>query len=366
MGPVVIGRDTRESGDWISSHLCDAISEGGGTVLDAGVLPTAAVSCAVVYHQAAAGIMITASHNPWHDNGIKILDGSGKKFSDIDKLSSLFGRESTTRPGTITTLSSPADPWCALMPQVDLSNHKILIDCANGAAVGHAPQVLASMGAEITEVGCDPNGKNINDGVGAMCPPTDLGDHDIAICLDGDADRLILVLPDYGVIDGDDILWILSQHCEGPVVGTVMTNGGLENALGDRLVRAKVGDQNVAWSMASTGAKVGTEPSGHVLFDDGLPTGDGLYSALRVLALYAAWTIPARLKDWHRLPTSATSVAYTGAKRDPDGLDQVRLARIANHRVITRYSGTEPVFRILVEGQDAQQWSKRIEEEFLS
>ncbi|MFT5679564.1 MAG: phosphoglucosamine mutase [Myxococcota bacterium] len=359
-GPVYVGRDTRASGPALTEAIITGLNEGGSDVLDGGVMPTAAVSCAVASGGCAAGVVLTASHNPWHDNGIKVLNAGGRKPTDITALEALFGVAPTPGGGRRTTPADPLAPWRMAMPALDLTGARILLDCAHGAASAAAPGVLRSMGAQVVEVGCSPDGRNINDGVGATHPPTDLAGCDLGIILDGDADR-ILLLDEHGILDGDDILWALAQVTDGPVVGTVMTNGGLQRALGERLLRAKVGDKYVADLMATSGALVGAETSGHVLFADGMPTGDGLYAALRVIKATEGYP---RVPGWSRLPVAQRSIRYSGQRRPLDSLTTPDAARAAGERVIIRYSGTEPVLRILVEGEDAAAWLERIAAEF--
>ena len=363
--PVVIGRDSRRSGPELVEGIIQGLIEGGSEARDGLVMPTAAVSCAVAASDSGAGIVVTASHNPWHDNGIKVLDADGRKPTDVSALEALFATAPRPGGGEARTLADPLAPWRAAMPVLDLTGVRILLDAAHGAASEAAPRVLRAMGAAVVTVGCSPDGRNINDGVGATHPPTDLAGCDIGICLDGDADRLIL-LDESGILDGDDILWMLAGSVEGPVVGTVMTNGGLEQALSGRLLRAKVGDKHVAAMMRSSGAKVGAETSGHVLFDDGMPTGDGLYAALRVLTgPDGRLQLPLRSGGWQRLPVAKRNLRYTGERRPLETLRTPDEARADGQRVIIRYSGTEPVLRILVEGERAQTWLSRIAAEFL-
>ncbi|MFT4978245.1 MAG: phosphoglucosamine mutase [Myxococcota bacterium] len=283
-------------------------------------------------------------------------------------MESRFGHSQwDVKPGRRALLNDPAAAWRKKMPSLDLSGVRILLDCAHGAAAPHAPGVLESMGATVIRRGCEPDGRNINDGVGAMHPPEDLRGCDLAICLDGDADRLMMVVPGWGTLDGDDMLWLLSQSTTGPVVGTVMTNGGLEAALGGRLHRAKVGDKNVAELMSRTGAQLGAEPSGHILFADGMPTGDGLYAALRILQSEPGSQTPRLLlplAGWKRLPTLHRNLRFEGTRHPLDTLSTPDEARAAGQRVIIRYSGTEPLLRILVEGEEAQTWTDRIVTEF--
>ena len=373
---VVVGRDTRESGDWIAQAVEQGLLASGASVLHGGIMPTAAVSCAVVHHKAQAGIMVTASHNPWQDNGLKVLGPDGRKPSDAKEIEAFFANQNTQRPHASPgrTIADPTAPWRAGMPQVDLSGWRILLDCAHGAAAPHAPELLRSLGAHVIERGCQPDGRNINDGVGAMCPPSaelvrETNAH-IGICLDGDADRLMLVHPMVGLLDGDDILWMLSRDGSGPVVGTIMTNGGLEAALGTRLVRTSVGDHHVARGMIEHGAQFGAETSGHVLFRTGLPTGDGLFAALSILSLHDGGPdAPIDASGWTRWTQAHKNVKLLGEKRPLATLTSPAAATSAGNRVVVRYSGTEPVVRIMVEGTGTgtaspDAWAERIAEEF--
>ncbi len=363
-GEVIVGHDGRASGPFLVSRLGLGLRAGGATVLDAGVLPTAALSAAVPARGAAAGVMVTASHNPASDNGVKVLGPDGRKLEDAGPVERLCDDPPPPRPpeawGLLDSLPDPTRAWREAMPAVDLGGRRILLDCAHGAAAAHAPAVLRERGAELALRGCAPDGRNINDGVGALHPPTPeevaAAGCELAICLDGDADRLVLVDARLGRLDGDDLLWLLAARVDGPLVGTVMSNGGLEAALGGRLLRAPVGDRHVARLMREHGARVGAEPSGHVLFADGLPTGDGLYTALRVLAACDGDLGAAR--GWTRWPVARLDLRYgevalpAEARPDPAALPAVAAARARGLRVVARYSGTEPVFRVLVEGPE--------------
>ena len=344
-GPVVVGWDTRESSPWIADAVLQGIVHAGGVGLRAGVLPTPALSCAVV-GRAAAGVMITASHNLWQDNGVKVVGRDGRKVFDPTPIEAAIGG-AEPGGGRVEDLADAARAWRASLPHVDLHGQSILIDCAHGAATNHAPAFLESLGARVTRRGCAPDGRNINDGVGALHPPSEIS-ADLAICLDGDGDRVALVDSVRGLLDGDDLLYFLAA--EGPVVGTVMTNGGLEKALGPgRLIRAPVGDRFVAEAMAASGATIGGEPSGHLLFADGLPTSCGLYTALRALAV--PWG-----DKFHRLPQVTRNVRAT----EVGAAEEIARAEQAGHRVIVRKSGTEPVVRVMVEGEQAEHWAKMI------
>ena len=333
---VIIGMDTRESGPVLVEALSQGITRGGAHACLAGVLPTAGVSTAIVAHGAAAGAMVTASHNPWTDNGIKVMNSSGRKLEDIESMERLFGEAPSGSLGTCRHIEQPAKSWQQALPQVDLTGVKILLDCAHGSAHQLAPEALEQRGASLVRMGCSPNGKNINDGVGALHPPTPedvlRADCDFAICLDGDADRVLLVEPSHGLINGDDFLWMLAGDGLTPVVGTIMSNGGLDAALQGRLIRAKVGDRHVAAAMTASSAALGAEPSGHILFSDGMPTGDGLYAALRLLG-----ALPLRAdgrpdlsracQGWNRWDQANRNLRFSGERIDLGALAEVERAR---------------------------------------
>ena len=375
-GPtVILGWDTRASSPELAAQLSTALARGGARVAQAGVLPTAAVSCAVLRHGAAAGVMITASHNPWMDNGIKILGAEGRKFERQGEVEALVGKGRVAPGGQVFSLPDPAAAWRAAMPRLDLRGLTLLLDCAHGAAAHHSPALFEEMGARLILRGCAPNGRNINEGVGALHPPEDLEGAQLAIALDGDADRVQLVDPRLGGLDGDDLLWLLCGAAEGPVVGTIMSNGGLEAALGGRLIRVAVGDRHVAAGMLQSGARVGAEPSGHVLFADGTPTGDGTLAALRVLSAVAdpdgRPRLPLPKGGWTRWPSASASIRVEGPQRDLSALASRRVAEADGNRVILRYSGTEPLIRLYVEGRgegaaSPSAWLARIHAELAS
>jgi phosphoglucosamine mutase len=345
-GPVVVGWDTRESSPELARAVLDGICAAGGVGLRAGVLPTPALSCAVVGARAAGGVMVTASHNLWQDNGVKVVGADGRKVFDPGPIEAAIG-SAERAGGRVQDLADAARTWRSMLPRLDLRGRSILIDCAHGAATDHAPAFVRELGAAVTLRGCSPDGRNINDGVGALHPPAGISE-EIAICLDGDGDRVTMVDRTLGVLDGDDLLSFLAD--DGPVVGTVMTNGGLERALGaGRLVRAPVGDRFVAEAMDESGARIGGEPSGHLLFANGLPTSCGLYTALRALA------VPWKSK-FVRLPQITRNVRAD----DIGARAEIAEAERSGHRVIVRKSGTEPVVRVMVEGPDAERWADTI------
>ena len=353
---VVVGRDTRSSGSDLLDGLVSGIVASGAEVVDLGIVPTAAVSAAVAADtDATAGIMITASHNPSHDNGLKVLDGGGAKVTDLEPLLGAIQRYVQTGGGRHTIHPSPLTPWLRRLPEVDLVGRTILFDAAHGAAFSAGLAVLEERGATVHCIGSAPDGTNINAGVGAMFPPTNLQGCDLAICLDGDADRLVLVDPNHGVLDGDDLLWMLSQQTDGPIVGTIMSNGGLEAALGDRFIRTGVGDAKVHAEMVRVGAALGGEPSGHVIIKEGMPTSCGIDTALRVLAVAGPDALPAG--GWTRLPQAKRNVKNRIVDHTLPILNE---ARDRGLRVVLRASGTEPLVRVMVEGTGAESMADRI------
>lgn len=360
-GPVVVGRDTRASSARLARAMTEGLLSGGADVASAGVLPTPALSAVVAARGAARGVMITASHNLWMDNGYKVLGPDGAKEPNEAGLERALQADlpEARRWGRLGRIRSGYKLWSSRLPQVNLHGLRVLLDCANGAAWRYAPAALARTGATVLLRGCEPDGRNINDGVGALHPPADLQGADLAICLDGDGDRVTLA-DEEGALDGDDLLLLLAAGTPGPVVGTVMSNGGLDEALGGRLRRVPVGDRHVAEEMRRIEARIGGEPSGHMLFWDGLPTSCGLSTALRVLR--GGTGLRARLR-WTRWPSARRDLR---SRRPLETLREPALAEAAGNRVLVRYSGTEPVIRVLVEGPDAEGWADRIAAEILS
>lgn len=356
-GTVYVGCDTRESSPELVDALVAGLVRGGAHAVKLGVVPTAAVSTAVAADGVDAGVMVTASHNVWSDNGIKVVDRHGEKLVDPSELAAHFGVSAGPTIGTASTHPDPLQSWLQALPKVNLSGRRLLLDGAHGAGAQAAADALRSMGAEVIEVANAPTGQNINAGVGAMHPPTNLRGCELGICLDGDGDRLVLIHPSRGILDGDDLLWMLSQTLNGPVVGTVMCNGGLEEALGGRLIRTAVGDANVHAEMQRLNAEVGGEPSGHMMIRGGMPTSDGLYTALRILDSTGVQDLP--VDGWSRWPQATRNVRNVEVCTT---LDAIVEAENAGHRVLVRASGTEPLVRIMVEGSDAERWASAIED----
>lgn len=349
LGPrVVIGGDTRPSTAAIVAEVVRGVVESGGEAIDVGVIPTAGVSQAIVALGADGGVMVTASHNPAPDNGLKALGRDGRKLGGLT-LAALEAAEPKPAAGGRATTQDFADGYVAsvlarLPPGRWLRGARITVDAAAGAGTIVAPRILRLLGADVVEILSDE--VNLH---GATHPERIIAEvADAGIALDGDGDRGLLIGKDGTQYDGDALLWLLRR---APiVVGTIMSNAGLERALageGIRLHRSAVGDANVAADMDRLGAEVGGEPSGHTLLRDGLPTADGLLSCLR--ALYPGPdTLADRAHGW--IPDASVSRAVRDAVRTVEGCRET-ITRLEGEgaRVVVRKSGTEPVIRVMVE-----------------
>jgi len=373
---VAVVRDTRSSGPEVLTALVEGL---GDVAVDAGVVPTAGLSALLAAGHADAGVAITASHNPHYDNGLKVMGAEGGKLDDA--LQEALESEIETQRGCAPLSAVPqrmdgpsiwADAVCAVLPGGwNLRGVRISVDAAHGSGWEVAPALLERLGAQVVAIGCSPDGRNINEGVGALHPET-LQDAvrssgaQAGIALDGDADRCVLVDGAGRVVDGDALLLLLAR--EPGLVGTVMCNAALETALADRgiaFVRTPVGDRYVAEEMKQRGWPVGGEPSGHVLLADGLPTGDGLLTGL--LALSGGVDLAGRLVGWMPSPQAQASVR-THEKPDlasiPGLLELSQKAEAGSaQRVLLRWSGTEPKLRVLVEAETqetADEWANRM------
>jgi len=386
-GKVLVGKDTRLSGYMFESALEAGFVSSGVDVLLAGPLPTPGIAYMVQRLNCDLGAVISASHNLFDDNGIKFFDRSGGKLADDleEAIESHLDEPAITREsgllGRATRVDSERNQYeafCAstLPTGMTLAGLKLVIDCANGAAYKVAPHVLANLGAEIVPIGCSPNGRNINDGCGSTSPGllklTVSGVRaDAGIALDGDGDRVVMVDHLGRSLDGDQLLYVLARarlaagELKGPVVGTVMTNLGLEVALGELgvpFLRAAVGDRNVLQLLRTHGGSLGGESSGHLLCLDKTTTGDGLIVALQVLAVMKATgkTLAELAAGMQKFPQQLINVQV--ARRFDAAADKTVAAAVAKvekalgrrGRVVLRASGTEPVIRVMVEGEDAQ------------
>lgn len=382
---VVCGNDGRESAPWILESLAQGLVAAEVAVTDVGLCTTPALAFLARTQPYAAGIMISASHNPAQDNGIKIFAHDGKKLADADEreIESLCRELRPEKNGTPRLrprgelLRHYEDQFADLYPGLDLSGFKLCVDAAHGGGSLLAPTVLRMFGAEVIEVACEPDGFNINDGVGALHPEyvaaavKQHGAH-LGICLDGDGDRGIFVDETGTVRDGDDQLCLfgLAMHRAGKlpnatVVATVMSNLGLHRALSDAGIRVHVtpvGDRNVVQAMREHGYTLGGEQSGHVLFaGDGNLTGDGLFTALKLLSLPGVQQtgFAAAFASFHRFPQKLVNVrVQRKPKFDEVPALQQKAAEIENilgrdGRLLLRYSGTEPLCRVMIEAADA-------------
>tara|TARA_B100001059_G_C17764721_1_gene544920 strand:+ start:80 stop:1414 length:1335 start_codon:yes stop_codon:yes gene_type:complete len=387
-GKVVIGKDTRLSGYMFESALEAGFVAAGVDVILLGPLPTPGIARLTQELDANLGVVISASHNAYYDNGIKFFDSLGSKFSDeiekkieeqINEKAMTVDSRSLGKAKFIDNARLQYQEFCSRsIPQgLDLSGLKIVFDGANGAGYKVGPRTLGNLGADVVPIGCSPNGRNINDGCGSTFPDllqstVKALNADVGVALDGDGDRLVMVDECGQLIDGDQLLYILAiarfddNNLVGPVVGTVMSNLGLEKSLEARKIkfkRAQVGDRNVLKILKESGGVIGGENSGHMIVLDKTTTGDGLISALQVLAImkkhqkklsmlaagmskYPQVNIDVQVGEYFDVETSKkiqNAISLAEADLSDDG------------RVVLRASGTEPVVRIMVEGSDKDQ-----------
>lgn len=377
-GHVLVGRDTRASGASLASAVARGLRAGGAEPVSLGVLPTPAVARAVRHMKAALGVVITASHNPAGDNGIKFFGPGGMKLTDDEELA-IEG----LLPATVAELESGwpildaggdyMSAALALLPPSALTGWRIVIDTANGATCGTSPKVLRLLGAEVVAIGDAPDGRNINDGVGSE-HPTQLAARVTAagarlgIAHDGDGDRCVLCDERGVVLDGDEIMTILATHAlatgalvKKTLVTTVQSNLGVDAAVaaaGGRVVRSAVGDRYVIERMLAEGATLGGESSGHIIFSELSPTGDGLVAALKVIEVMLATGRPlSELRGALKKFPQLTAALKVREKKPLETLPALAGAIAAlegelgsRGRVLVRYSGTEAKLRLLVEG----------------
>ncbi len=387
-GTVVIGKDTRLSGYMFESALEAGFVAAGADVLLLGPLPTPGIARLTQEFNADLGVVISASHNAYFDNGIKFFDRSGSKLTDdiehrieeqLKNRAITLESKALGKAKRIDTARIRYQEFCeSSMPDgVDLQGLKVVFDGANGAGYKVGPRTLANLGAEVIPIGCSPNGKNINDGCGSMEPgllklTVPAVRANVGVALDGDGDRLIMIDENGELIDGDQLLYVLATarqkqgKLKGPIVGTVMSNLGLEHALNAQDIefrRASVGDRYVLEALKDSGGIIGGETSGHMIVLDKTTTGDGLICALQVLAVMkeSGRRLSELVEGMPKYPQTMVNVR-TERRMDPgqsaDICDAVAVAEaeLANKgRVVLRASGTEPVIRVMVEGEDADQ-----------
>ena len=383
---VIIGKDTRISNYMFEAALEAGLVAAGVDVQLMGPMPTPAVAHLTRSMRADGGIVISASHNPHYDNGIKFFSAHGEKLDDATELAIEAALDHPFRTIASDELGKAVRTRDAIGRYVehcknsvprgfDLAGMRIVVDCANGATYQLGPLVLRELGARVEAIGIDPNGTNINDGVGSTHPEhlaerVRASGADLGIAFDGDGDRVLFVDGDGGVRDGDDLIWLLasdwqaSGRLRGPVVGTLMSNFGLERALGERgigFVRAKVGDRYVHQGLLQHDAVLGGEASGHLLCLDRANTGDGIVSALQVLEVLHRTGRPLQeaLAGMQRVPQKTVNVRYAAGRKPAEAAAVIEALAAAQRavegrgRAFLRPSGTEPVVRVTVEADDA-------------
>jgi len=384
---ILVGKDTRRSGYMIENALVSALTAVGFDVVQIGPMPTPAIAFITENMRCDAGIMITASHNPYYDNGIKFFDSEGNKFTkDCEaEIEELFHNMNQLQNAFVTKkeigrsnrIDDVIGRYIMLIKnsfpkKYSLYGKRIVVDCANGAAYIVAPMVLRELGAEVITIGTEPNGFNINTNCGAMHPEI-LAQRvvetraDIGIALDGDADRIVIVDEKGDIVDGDKLIGALAVHLKNEkkltndkVVATVMSNQGLEEYLkfhGITLERSDVGDKHVLEIMRKEGSNFGGEQSGHIIFSDYAKTGDGLVSALQAFAYMIETNKTAseafNIFDLYPQEQANLKISHKIPIQEIEGVEALfKEIEKAGMRHLVRYSGTENLMRILLEGQD--------------
>ncbi|MGJ8695502.1 MAG: phosphoglucosamine mutase [Verrucomicrobiaceae bacterium] len=384
---VVIGRDTRASGPMLESALTSGLVSDGADVISVGGVPTPAIPFLIKELEADAGVMLTASHNPFTDNGIKIFGGDGYKLNNDLELaveSLILGERlqpQAVNVGGVVHLSDGIDRFVEFtkkaVGEISLEGLKIVMDCAHGAGYAAAPRILRELGAEVVAFGDAPNGRNINEGCGSMHPAKAVDlvrgyGADIGICLDGDADRVLFLDEEGEVINGDRILCLCAKEMHkrgklkgGALVATVMSNLGLRDSLekdGIQLELTGVGDRLVLERMRERNLSLGGENSGHIIFADFATTGDGILSALMVLSFMreSGKKLSELVDCMSEYPQKMINIPVK--KKPPleevpsivEAMKSAELALGSLGRILVRYSGTEKKLRVLVEAKDAQ------------
>ena len=392
----IVGRDTRESGDWIERELGRGVHAEGAAITTAGVIPTPATAYVTRAMGFDAGLVISASHNPFEDNGIKVFSGRGEKFTETLErhVESIIADTSWQVPAgglppvdrtevldayISHTLRARPDP-------VRLGRLKMAIDTANGATTTVAPRLFRGLGFDVTVIGDAPDGRNINLGVGSTHPErlaevVRSGGHRLGVAFDGDGDRAIFVDAHGGIVDGDAVMLMCARHMKAQgrlngdaIVATVMSNIGLEIALrasGIELVRCPVGDKYVMEEMLKRDISIGGEQSGHVIFLEHLFTGDGIATALNVLRVMAdtgreLGDLASELVSYPQVLVNVRVKQKTDLRSVPaiaQALDRVEQRLAGQGRLLVRYSGTEPLVRVMIEGKDQKEihaWAQEI------
>lgn len=373
---VLIIRDTRESGPMLEAALGSGIASGGGDAMTAGVLPTPAASILARRLDFDLAAVVSASHNPYRDNGIKFFDRRGVKIDDELELAieGSLDAGGAAEPGRVTTLEGAADDYVRELRgafNLDLSGRRIALDCANGATYRVAPAVFRHLGAEVDAIAVEPDGRNINDGCGATAPEALAervagSDAEIGFAFDGDGDRLIAVDGEGTVRDGDELIALAARHLAqagtltGGVAVTVMTNYGFHRALaadGIEIAQTQVGDRSVSAALSERGWNLGGEQSGHIIWTDFTPTGDGVAAALLTLTALGDRLLE-QVKPFQRLPQRLENVriadrgAVDGAAALWEAVETENAGLEGRGRVLVRPSGTEPLLRVMVEAPE--------------
>jgi phosphoglucosamine mutase len=381
---IIIGRDTRESGSWLETAITRGIVTAHGMARSAGVITTPGVACLTRKLNADAGVVLSASHNPFEDNGIKVFAPTGRKLDDETELAIERDLKAADFPPMVetdlTAEESLSDIYLEFLraelgADLNLQGCKLVLDCANGASYALAPRLFAALGADIVAINATPTGRNINLDCGSLHPEklqAQVKEHNAhaGLAFDGDADRLLMVDENGKLIDGDQILFVVAEHLARQnkltgrrVVATVMSNLGLEVALRERgitLVRTAVGDKNVLEELLANGGSLGGEQSGHVIFPEISLAGDGMLTALEVLRVMreTGKSLGELTAAFVHYPQITINVRVA-SKPALETLPQVQAAIAAAEseladrgRVLVRYSGTENKARVMVEGAD--------------
>jgi phosphoglucosamine mutase len=381
---VLIGMDTRESGPHIAALLAAGLQRAGATAEFAGVITTPGVACLVRQNDYHAGVVISASHNPFHDNGVKLFSHAGMKFPDVDEEKieeEIFRVRSAEvpawRPALVANHELHVEYLDFLKSHVlsgaNLSGFRVVLDCANGAAYQLGPELFRALGADVVAIGVKPDGRNINAGCGSLYleglrrEVLQTGAQ-LGVAFDGDADRALFVTGSGQIVNGDGVLLAVARYLKGQnalkqqrVVATSMSNLGLERALareGISLARAAVGDRYVLEEMLKSGNNLGGEQSGHIIFLDDSPAGDGLLTAVKIASLVAMEgsleSLVQGLKDYPQVILNVKVSSKPPLNTLPAvarALAEAETTLGDNGRIVLRYSGTEPVARVMVEAE---------------
>jgi phosphoglucosamine mutase len=395
---VLIGMDTRESGPHIAAILAAGLSHARASVAFAGVITTPGVACLVRQNDFEAGVVISASHNPFHDNGVKLFSHAGMKFPDATEET--LEHEILELRKNVPSLPGSAPPPAAdesldaeylaylrdrVIPGAKLAGFRIALDCANGAAYKLGPELFRSLGADVISIGVAPDGRNINAGCGSLhlealqqCVAREKAT--LGVAFDGDADRALFICHDGQIVNGDGVMLAAARFLKAHdklngsrVVGTSMSNLGLERVLAREnivLARADVGDRYVLEEMLRSGSVLGGEQSGHIIFLDDSPAGDGLLTALKIASLVsmhgALTDLTSGLKDYPQIIVNVKVRSKPPLDSLPDvarALSEAQSALGESGRVVLRYSGTEPLARVMVEAEhdaDVQRYSQSV------